>query len=400
VSNPQAIAAVTATLQQLMLAEFSEGGVTVTTQAPDRARSNQNGRQLNIFLYHMELNGAWRNGVPRQGEARSTGHPYLGLNLYYMLTAYGQADDDLTGHHVLGRAMRRLYDHPLLGRQEIKDALQGNDLGDQLERVRLTPQPLTLEEMSKIWTAFQTNYRVSAAYEAAVVLIDSALPARTPMPVLRRGKDDHGVFVHAGLEPPFPTITSLEIPSDLPIALIGDTIAFTGHHFGGAGPKVVFRHRWLADPIVIDPVSASDTKASAVLDPARPWLAGVYTVSLRVQRPDDDYVRESNAATLTVSPRITVPQNAQIVGGKVTIMVTVDPKVGAEQSATLLLGSREISTPTRSADGKQLTFVVNDAVEGAFFARLRVDGIDSLLIKDRQKKPPELDPNAKVSLAP
>jgi hypothetical protein len=40
--------------------------------------------------------------------------------------------------------------------------------------VRVTLQPLSLEEMSRLWSTFQTQYRLSVAYEVSVVLIDSA----------------------------------------------------------------------------------------------------------------------------------------------------------------------------------------------------------------------------------
>jgi hypothetical protein len=46
--------------------------------------------------------------------------------------------------------MRILHDHPLLGTREIRDALADNDLDAQIERVRITPTTMSLEEMSKL----------------------------------------------------------------------------------------------------------------------------------------------------------------------------------------------------------------------------------------------------------
>jgi hypothetical protein len=46
-------------------------------------------------------------------------------------------------------------------------------LHEQVERVRITLQPLTLEEVAKLWNVFQTPYRISVAYEVSVVLIES-----------------------------------------------------------------------------------------------------------------------------------------------------------------------------------------------------------------------------------
>jgi hypothetical protein len=61
-----------------------------------------------------------------------------------------------------------LHDHTMLGTEEIKDALIDKDLYQQIEKVRIVPQPLSLEEMSKLWTIFQAPYRISAAYEVSV----------------------------------------------------------------------------------------------------------------------------------------------------------------------------------------------------------------------------------------
>ena len=58
----------------------------------------------------------------------------------------------------------------------------GSNLHEQIERVRITPQPLSLEEISKLWAAFQTNYRLSAAYQAAVILIESTAPCARRCP--------------------------------------------------------------------------------------------------------------------------------------------------------------------------------------------------------------------------
>ena len=53
-------------------------------------------------------------------------------------------------------------------------------------QIRITPEPLTVDEMSKLWSSFQKEYRMSTAYQASVVLIESDRRARAPLPVLTR----------------------------------------------------------------------------------------------------------------------------------------------------------------------------------------------------------------------
>ncbi len=82
----------------------------------------------------------------------------------------------------------------------------------------ITPLPQSVDELSKLWTAFQTNYRVSAAYEAAVVLIDSQAATRAPLPVLRRGPQDRGVIATASAAP---VLDSLSYPRTQTAAAAG-----------------------------------------------------------------------------------------------------------------------------------------------------------------------------------
>src|SRR5216684_5234320 len=188
-SNELAIAAVTRTLRQLIddaVKETVPGNIPndvqpthqiqdVTTLPLDKARdSNATTNQVNLFLYHTLLNAAWRNqDLPRQARPGELSQPPLALNLYYLITAYGQDNNELISQFLLGRAMRVLHDRALLMPSEISNALAASELHDQIERVRITPQPLSLEEMSKLWMTFQTQYRISAAYEVSVVLIET-----------------------------------------------------------------------------------------------------------------------------------------------------------------------------------------------------------------------------------
>ena len=144
-SNSAAIAAVTATLRNLLtagvVADPDLVDATVTMQPLDRARTNGNSaNQINIFLYHVLPSSTWRN-MPYPGALRAgeSGAPVLGLNLYYLITAFGRDNDAQRpfSHQLLGRAMSTLHDHPLLGVDEIRSALPNNDLWDQVERVRL-----------------------------------------------------------------------------------------------------------------------------------------------------------------------------------------------------------------------------------------------------------------------
>ncbi len=48
-----------------------------------------------------------------------------------------------------------------------------SDLARQIGQIKVSPEFLSMEDTSKIWSALQTNYRPSATYNASMVLIES-----------------------------------------------------------------------------------------------------------------------------------------------------------------------------------------------------------------------------------
>ena len=133
-SNALSIAAVTATLRNLIDLELNAdvAGTQVTTRPPGHARDGINGNQVNLFLYHVAINPAWRNtDLPWRVRPGEVAPGPLPLNLYYLLTAYsGENDDDidantdpnrlLGSHRLMGQAMRTLHDHPVIQAEEIQ----------------------------------------------------------------------------------------------------------------------------------------------------------------------------------------------------------------------------------------------------------------------------------------
>src|SRR5262249_17883031 len=186
-------------------------------------------------------------------------------------------------------------------------------------------EPCTVEEISKLWTGFQTQYRLSVAYEAAVVLIDSGRPISAPLPVLTRGPADSGVVAEADLVPPFPAIEDLTLPNQQTSLLLGDTLTITGNHLDGDKVVVQFSNRRLAAPI---PVAAlpggSDTQITVKIpsDPAK-WPAGLYTLAAVVSRKGEPD-RSTNEMALLVAPQITsaMPMKVKRSKGDATLNLT------------------------------------------------------------------------------
>lgn len=430
-SNSLAIAAVTRTLRNLLngVIDADYDGlpddtrptaeIQVTTLPLDRVRNgngNNSGNQLNLFLYHTEPSAAWRNmDMPRQIRPGETGHPPLALTLYYIVTAYGQEDSEMIAHVLLGTAMSILHDHAVLSRQEIEDALQQAELHSQIERVRITSQPVPLDDISKLWTGFQSEYRLSAAYQVSVVLIESNLPVKTPLPVLRRGEQDRGPVVGASPSPTLDAVQEIFDP-DLPErptlgkpgAELGDVLVLAGANLSG-DLTVRFRNSRLDSPIDRLPLPGATETELQVSIPATDeddqapsnWPSGIYTVSLVVQRPGLPSW-STNQLPFALSPTITkIEPQSGAEGDLLKLEVSCIPHLRPDQRAVLLFGDREFpldSNETQPTDPETLlVFLVEGVPAGEYVVRLRVDGVDSIPI-DFSASPPQFDPGQKVTI--
>lgn len=198
-SNHLAIATVTATLQDLLQSAASNSvpGATVTTQRPEAASNGaQNDPKVNLYMYQVMPNTAWRNqeitirhADPNNSQDRSKDkveyRPLVPLNLHYLVSFYG-AESELQPQRLLGSVVGMLQANARLPLAAVRSAIENrnylkeSDLILQLESVehiQLTPIRLDLEEMSKVWSVFfQVPYVLSIAYEASVVLIEPNTP--------------------------------------------------------------------------------------------------------------------------------------------------------------------------------------------------------------------------------
>ena len=337
-SNDRAIAAVTSTIRNMLFQAVSSdadlAGTTVTTRPPDRARQDgSTGNQINLFLYRTSIDAAWRNQDPTGIRPGESGQPPLPLVLSYLMTAYGEDDDEVLAHRLLGAGMQVLNDQPLLSGDAIAAALSGSGLEDQPDRVRITPHPIPMDEISRLWATFSTGYRISVSYDAAVVLIDNTQPLRAPLPVLARSAGDLGP--HAGAQVA-PFVQAASPPNAQPGARPGDTVTLTGQRLAGVS-QVRVSGGALSGPQLLPAATASDGAVTVQMPAASPLPAGIVAVAAQVTAADGDTLA-SNAVPLVAgagahqhAPR----SPATLAGGSATIAVTCSPPVPALQTVAL-----------------------------------------------------------------
>lgn len=404
-SNALALAAVTATLQSLLsrallldlppalVTELSLGNAKVTALPLDRARPAQATiNQLNLCLFQVVPAAALRNHSGAAGRAP------LALELHYLVTAYSAGDDDRAAQVLLAQAMRALHERPVLSPDDLRLALRGNDLADALDHVRVSPRSVTLEDLARLFAMAQTQARLSAGYVASVILIDPAAPARAPLPVLRRGPDDRGVTLATSPHYPGPELQDLRLPQDRRFALPGDTVHVLGQQLRAPDLRVRLVHPRLAAPLELTPMSGSnptDLILALPTDPAQ-LPAGIYTLSVLLRGPDGE--RSTGALALPVAPEIVGTPTLKRTGPDVAISFDLRPTLGPAQTATLIVGERELPIAPRDVPVTRLSVTVPGAKPGPVLLRLRVDGVDSDLLDRTASPPTAFNPNKRVTL--
>lgn len=139
------------------------------TLSPPRDQMQGN-PHLSLYLYRIDQDGHLRNQPWLPDQQTGQRFPPLPLKLCYLITPLENDEDQ--NQLMLGRILQYFHDQPVL------DSLNGipldNSYGGNSAEMRVTFEALPMEELSQIWNALRTNFRLSAAYSVRIVTVDSA----------------------------------------------------------------------------------------------------------------------------------------------------------------------------------------------------------------------------------
>jgi hypothetical protein len=415
-SNALALVSVTTVIKSMLENAWTEipwseklGALTVSARPPDRVASGAaDPNQLNLFLYCVTPNASFRNtALPsHSNEGERMTNPPLALDLHYLLTAFGS--DNFHAEILLGYAMQILHETPILSRQAIRAVLAKNggqstipsdlqeilalsDLADQVEQIRITPQPLNIDEISKLWTALTAHYRLSASYLATAVLIESRRPIKPSLPVRER-------MVYAmPIQAPF--IRAMEADSDPLGFIVSDsTLVIRGERLRGAINHI------LIDGNSYSPLEKDVRDTKILLAMPAGIQAGLHAVQVahevNLGLPATPHRGvESNVVPFLLHPKVAVPASA---AGEVVIQF--DPKVGKSQSVKLRLSEHPAPsnrpakcfvldppqdngiTQEGETETGAITFGLDKVDKATYLARIQVDGAESELIIEQDKQ--------------
>ncbi|MFE6867518.1 DUF4255 domain-containing protein [Kitasatospora sp. NPDC057692] len=404
-SNHLAIATVSEALRLLLTRALSPDipfAVDVGTRRPPTDPPTD--PTITVFLYRVTPNASLRNldAPTRTADGTLLTRPTAALDLHYLISCYGE-ESQLVGQRLLGCAVRALTEQPVLSRQLIEEAadrpyLAGSDLAASPQRVRFTPTPMDVDELSKLWTTlFQVPYALSVVYQATAVLVEGSADPVAGKPVLRRtvrALPSRGPVVERVLSRP---AGSPGDPEEGPVAKDRELVV------DGSGLRADLVVARLGERRVpVDPGGVRDDRLVVAvpedLPPGVHRLQVLHGLALDGRPAADHLALESNALTFARQPRIAAPiRTADRADGpdgvSARLDVRLDLPLGDDQDVLLLLDERHppagrpaashrfrAPAPARPrSDPFEVRVPVTGVRPAAYLARVQVDGVPSPL---------------------
>jgi len=406
-SNHLAIAAVTATFQRVLQSAIQEDvyGARVTTMRPNMLESGSTETGINVYLYLVTPNPAFRTPDPmtRRPKGDLVKRSQMAMDLQYILSFYGN-DAELEPQRLYGATVRTLQDMLPLTPDMIRDTLAdptlgflaGADLADQLEPVRITPAEISVENLSKLWSVFfQTPYVLSATYRGTVVLLDSEDSGVRALPVR-----DRRVLVAPFRQALIDRVMAQQGP--LQPILADSTLVITGRRLMAETTLIRIAG------IEVSPETVGENRITVPLDAIpreflRPGLQGVQVVQpVQPNEPFSDYRGvESNLAAFVLRPSITETGVTHVEPHgddryTATVTLRLNLIVGANQLVVLILNEWSTQDPatylfkalSRPADGDTVAIAIDQVKAAEYLVRVQIDGAESLLTHDSDPDSP------------
>jgi hypothetical protein len=369
------------------------GTIHTTVQPPDQIEIGSNEQpHLNLFLYTVTMNSGWRNvAASRDPTGARIARPPLAVDLHFLLSAYGATE--FHPEILLGLGMQALHEQPFLDRKGIVSTLTSAatpemksmataELDQQVEQVKIAPHDLSADELYKLWSAFGSKCRPSAAYVATVVLINSKGIVKSAPPVMAR---NIGLvtFERPVIEDVEPDLFEMNGPVQL--KLTGSGFQAPGYVAQFGATQAPLQSVTVESALVTVP--ASVTPGMNLLKVVRDYEIG--------STPPDKFIADSNPVGIIVQPLITGTSTPKVAGVQ-RVVVNFAPASRPDQPAALLLDQLDAApgtVPNRYAiDALQsdvgpgsILFNASQVTTGKYLLRIRIDGTESV---------PVFDPNA------
>jgi Pvc16 N-terminal domain len=171
----------------------TSGVMPVLLNTPQEIRaSNREG--VSVWLYRVVRDPERLNDPPERLGWAQVRTPPLPLRLHYLITPVTDNANPPLGSPIdeqmlLGRILQMFHSHPVLRGAD----LQGQFIGTATE-LYMRFEPMSLEEITRVWEALEGSYQLSVCYEVSVVNIEAETEPES-MTLVEVALPEYGVIV-------------------------------------------------------------------------------------------------------------------------------------------------------------------------------------------------------------
>jgi hypothetical protein len=147
------------------------GGTMVVSLANPEEMVAEQVEGLSVWLYRVVRDEDRLNDPPERESARDRRMTPLPVRLHYLVTPIVQpnvANAPELEQIILGKVLQSLHDHADFRGTDLQGDLSGTTVD-----LRARLEPMTLEEITRVWNALDESYQLSVSYEVSVVVVRS-----------------------------------------------------------------------------------------------------------------------------------------------------------------------------------------------------------------------------------
>jgi hypothetical protein len=160
----------------------ARGGVMTVSLLTPQELLDRNSEGVSLWLYRLQRDEQTLNLPPKRLSADRVEPPPLPLRLHYLVTPLVTRETRPQApeleQHILGKVLQVLHD---LG--SLRGSALLADLAGQPLEIFVRLEPLSLEEITRVWDALDLSYQLCVSYEVSVIPIASGLAVHAERPV-------------------------------------------------------------------------------------------------------------------------------------------------------------------------------------------------------------------------
>jgi len=172
---------------------FTVGGMVVTMNTPEEM-TEKPAEGLSVWLYRIIRDEQRLNDPPTRLSPTELLPPPLPLRLHYLITPITSErfGDPETEQIIMGKALQIFYSHPILRGSDLQAEFSGTEV-----ELKIRLEPMTLDEITRVWEALEGSYQLSVSYEVSVINITPEIEPERIAPV-EIALPEYGVIVGNG----------------------------------------------------------------------------------------------------------------------------------------------------------------------------------------------------------